>query len=89
MAAALFFSPPPRRVCGRRAASLDRGFRSQQPGLYQGYPPSMDRSGSIDLGSIGWGSRIGALREDRWIGIRLLMLDTGLEPGLLICTLDS
>jgi hypothetical protein len=50
--------------------------------------PSMEWSGSVDLGSIGCGSRAGALREDRWIGIRPLTFDTGSEPELLICILD-
>jgi hypothetical protein len=50
--------------------------------------PSIEWSGSVDLGSISCGSRAGALREDRWIGIRPLTLDTGSDPGLLICILD-
>ena len=44
--------------------------------------PSMEWSGSVDLGSIGCGSRAGALREDRWIGIRPVALDT--DSGIMI-----
>jgi hypothetical protein len=32
------------------------------------HTPSMDRSGFVDLGSIGYGSGAGTLMDDRWIG---------------------
>lgn len=44
--------------------------------------PFMDWYGSVDLGSISCGSHAGALKEDLWIGIRPLALDT--DSGIRI-----